>query len=201
MSGRSVLLVCGSLQATSANRRALDVIAERLAELGAIVEDSIALGGVPAFDPGRTSSPVADALRHQIADSVAVVVATPEYAGGMAGLLKNALDWIVGSGELYGKPAAVVSAGTSGGEHARRDLVRTLTWQGAHVVDELAIAAPRTKTDDAGRYTERATVAALRRVADVVLAAPDLDGADRLRLVREVTARLGIGPEHIAPLI
>ena len=196
-----MLLICGSLQATSANRRALDVIAGRLAELGAVVEDSVALSGGPAFDPGRAPGPVVDALRQRIAGSVAVVIATPEYAGGMAGLLKNALDWIVGSGELYGKPVAVVSAGTTGGEHARRDLVRTLTWQGAHVVDELAIAAPRTKTDDDGRYTEQGTVVALRRVAEVVLAAPDLSGADRLRLVRDVTGRIGIGPEHIAPLI
>ena len=140
-----MLLICGSLQATSANRRALDVIAGRLAELGAVVEDSVALGGVPAFDPGRAPGRVVDALRQRVAGSIAVVI--------------------------------------------------------AHVVDELAIAAPRTKTDDDGRYTEQGTVVALRRVAEIVRAAPDLSGADRLRLVRDVTARIGIGLEHIAPLI
>ena len=36
------------------------------------------------------------------ADADAVWIATPEYAGGMPGALKNALDWLVGSGELYG---------------------------------------------------------------------------------------------------
>jgi chromate reductase, NAD(P)H dehydrogenase (quinone) len=35
-----------------------------------------------------------------VAHADAVLVSTPEYAGGMPGALKNALDWLVGSGEL-----------------------------------------------------------------------------------------------------
>ena len=139
--------------------------------------------------------------RSQIGSSDAVVVAMPEYAGGMAGALKNALDWIVGSGELYGRPVAVISAGTTGGEHARRDLARTLTWQGGHVVAELGIAAPRTKADATGRYIDAATLAALETLADGVLHAPSLEPAARLALVGSVLARLGIGPEHISPMI
>jgi NAD(P)H-dependent FMN reductase len=41
-----------------------------------------------------------------------VLVATPEYAGAVAGAVKNAFDWLVGSGEMYRKPVAVLSAGT-----------------------------------------------------------------------------------------
>ncbi len=48
---------------------------------------------------------------------------------------------------FYRKPIGLVSAGTSGGYHARRALVQTLTWQGAHVVASLGIDAPRTKSD------------------------------------------------------
>ena len=33
-----------------------------------------------------------------------MLIAAPEYAGAIAGVMKNALDWIVGSGDLYGKP-------------------------------------------------------------------------------------------------
>jgi NADPH-dependent FMN reductase len=47
----------------------------------------------------------------------------------VAGVLKNALEWVVASGELCGKPVALLSAGTSGGVFARRDLVRTLSWR------------------------------------------------------------------------
>ena len=70
----------------------------------------------------------------------------------MSGVLKNALDWLVGSGELYRKPVAVLSAATSGGLHARATTTRTLTWQGAHVIEELGIAGPRAKIDQ-GRVT------------------------------------------------
>jgi NAD(P)H-dependent FMN reductase len=48
------------------------------------------------------------------------------------------------------KPVAVVSAGTAGGPFARQMLIQTLTWQGAHVVAQIGIAAPRTKVQRGG---------------------------------------------------
>jgi NAD(P)H-dependent FMN reductase len=35
-----------------------------------------------------------------------VVISTPEYAHGVPGALKNALDWLVSDGELVGRNAA-----------------------------------------------------------------------------------------------
>ena len=59
-----------------------------------------------------TSPPTATAahqssLRTGVAGADLVLLATPEYAGGMPGSLKNALDWLVGSGELYDKDVAM----------------------------------------------------------------------------------------------
>jgi NAD(P)H-dependent FMN reductase len=54
-----------------------------------------------------------------MARSDVVLIAAPEYAGGVAGTIKNALDWIVGSGELDTKPVGLISAGTSDGTFAR----------------------------------------------------------------------------------
>jgi NADPH-dependent FMN reductase len=56
--------------------------------------------------------------------SEAVLIAAPEYAGALAGTVKNALDWIVGSGELYAKPVAVMSAGATGRPFARQSSSR-----------------------------------------------------------------------------
>ena len=197
-----VLLVCGSLQAASANRAALDVIAAELATRHVQVDVADEIGRLPIFDPvlePDDASPVTS-WRARLAAADAVVFAVPEYAGGLAGGIKNATDWIVGSAELYTKPAVVVSAGTSGGEHARRQLVQSLTWQGAHVVGELGIAAPRTKSDASGAYTHGPTIEALRALAARVLEVVAMPGDVRVALAVEVTGRYAIDPAHVAPV-
>ncbi|MCB1004428.1 MAG: NAD(P)H-dependent oxidoreductase [Acidimicrobiales bacterium] len=196
-----LLTICGSLQARSANRAALVVIESASARIGATVEAFADLEGIPAFNADRAepAPPAVAALRTQLAAADAVVIAAPEYAGGVAGAVKNATDWIVGTGELYAKPVAVVSCGTSGGEHACRQLVQSLTWQGAHVVADLGIAAPRTKSDDDGRFTDPATLAALEQVAAVVVAAPGLPADERRALVAGVIVTYGIDEGHLAP--
>ena len=40
----------------------------------------------------------------------AILISSPEYAHGVSGVLKNALDWVVGSGELIDKPIALINA-------------------------------------------------------------------------------------------
>ena len=196
-------MICGSLQARSANRSALDVIEAHLHGLDGIeVGEYRALDRIPAFNPDDNDDPgpVVTDFRARLGAADVVIIACPEYAGSMAGALKNALDWIVGSGELYARPVAIASAGTSGGEHARHHLIQSLTWQGAHVVAEVGIAAPRALSDADGRYTDPATIAALEQLADVAIAAPNLAAEDRLTLVRKVIERLDIAAVHIAPV-
>jgi chromate reductase, NAD(P)H dehydrogenase (quinone) len=197
-----VLTVCGSIQPFSANRAAIEVAHSYMRSRRDVELDDYAdLARIPPFnaalddDPG----PVVTAWRKRIGSSDAVLIAAPEYAGALAGTIKNALDWIVGSGELYAKPVAVTSAGTTGGPFARQMLIQTLTWQGAHVVAQMSIAAPRTKSDADGRLTDDATIAEIERLTAVLVDAPTLDADARLELVRTVvaTARVDIG--HIAP--
>ena len=108
---------------------------------------------------------VVGALRRTFESVAGVLIAVPEYAGGMAGGVKNVLDWMVGSASLYHRPVAVVSAGTTGGPFAIEQTVRTLSWQGALVVDTLSIAAARTKVDAHGRVVDQDTVDSIRRWA------------------------------------
>ena len=52
-----------------------------------------------------------------------MLLAVPEYAFGIPGAFKNALDWTVGSGSLYRKPVAVLSVAPPGrGVHVREAL-------------------------------------------------------------------------------
>ncbi len=168
---------------------------------GASVDDFDRLADVPAFDADRAGEPieVVDDWRRRAAAADVVLVATPEYAGAVAGAVKNAFDWLVGGGELYRKPVAVLSAGTSGGLHARRMMAQTLTWQGAYVVAELGIAAPYTKFDDAGRVTHEPTAAELTSLTRTLLAAPTMTAADLVERATSVVGSLDIDVAHVAP--
>ena len=196
-----LLTVCGSLQTRSANRAALDVVHDAARVAGATIDEYEALALIPPLNPDAGDEPgaaVAD-WRARIARADAVVIASPEYAGSLAGVVKNALDWIVGSGELYTKPVGLISAGTSGGYHARAALVQTLTWQGAHVVASLGIDAPRTKTAADGRFTDVATLAGLRAFADRMVRVAALSPVDRLALVYGIVEAASVEPGHVAP--
>ena len=88
------------------------------------------LADLPHFNPDLDGdSPPAPVvgLRALARDADAMLIASPEYAHEMPGSLKNALDWLVSSGELYGKPAALLCASPSRdrGEYAREALQHT----------------------------------------------------------------------------
>jgi NAD(P)H-dependent FMN reductase len=203
-----VLLVCGSLQRASANRAGLDVARAALSTGGVEVSVFEGLGSIPPLNPDRGDEPgeAVLAFRAQLGDADAVLIAAPEYAGAIAGVVKNALDWIVGSGELYGKPVALLSAGTSGGVFARRDLVRTLSWQGAHVVASLGIEAAGTKSvshaDGSRRFTNPTTLNEIGVLARSLVASVAQRPSERLaaitRLARDAGVEQGPLPDHIA---
>ncbi|HEY2580504.1 MAG TPA: NADPH-dependent FMN reductase [Mucilaginibacter sp.] len=74
------------------------------------------LAQIPHFDPGLDNdnppATVAE-FRKLLADAHAVIICTPEYAYGVPGTLKNALDWTVSSGSLDGKTMALITASTA----------------------------------------------------------------------------------------
>jgi NAD(P)H-dependent FMN reductase len=195
------MTVCGSLQHRSANRAALAVVSSVAAAAGATLDDYDRLAEIPAFDPGRDEEriDVIDDWRRRVSLADAVLVAAPEYAGGVAGAVKNAFDWLVGSASVYRKPVGVISAGTSGGQHARQAMAQTLTWQGAYVVAELGIAAPRTKSDEAGSFTDAATVAAIRSLTRALLDATAASSVELVDLAGSVVGALGVDRAHVAP--
>ena len=161
---------------------------------------------IPPMNPDDEKSPDPSVLwwRTSLGSADAVLIASPEYAGSIAGVVKNALDWIVGSGELYSKPVALISAGTSGGVHARRALVQTLTWQGAHVVGSIGISSPNTKSvvepGGARRFTDPSTIVEIESLAGLLVESLALSAADRRAVVRSIVDDAGVDPAHIAPL-
>lgn len=125
--------------------------------------------------PGASVPPAVAQLRQQLAAADAVLIATPEYAYGMPGSLKNALDWLVSAGSFYGKPTGVLSASPSdqGGEKARTSLLLTLEALGAAVVPAASFPVPfvRTRLDAAGAVTDADFAAQLRAAVRALVAA------------------------------
>jgi chromate reductase len=203
-----VLLVCGSLQRSSANRAAIDVAQAWLSTSGVAISDFGDLGAIPPLNPDRGDDPgdAVLALRAEIRAAGAVLIAAPEYAGAIAGVVKNALDWIVGSGDLYAKPVALLSAGTTGGVFARRDLVRTLSWQGAHVVASLGIASAKMSSarDASGSraIADPKTVEDIRALASSLVASiaqrPSARFSAMEALARDAGVELGPLADNIA---
>jgi chromate reductase, NAD(P)H dehydrogenase (quinone) len=196
-----LMTLCGSLQRRSSNRAALAVVTSVAVTAGATVDDYDRLAEIPAFDPDRADEPldVVDDWRQRVTTADVVLVAAPEYAGGIAGAVKNAFDWLVSAGSIYRKPVGLISAGTSGGLHAREAMAQTLTWQGAYVVAELGIAAPRTKSDSEGQFTDAPTVAALASLTEALLAAPARPADELADRARRVVSALGVDSAHVAP--
>lgn len=106
-----VLGVCGSLQAVSRNHELL-ARACALAPAGMTIELFDGLGDLPLFNPDleSTPGPAVERWRAALSASDAVLIACPEYAFSLPGVLKNAIDWLIGSGELERKIVAITAA-------------------------------------------------------------------------------------------
>jgi NAD(P)H-dependent FMN reductase len=169
---KQILAISGSLRNTSSNTNVLKACA-------ALAPDDVnitlyeGLDKLPYFSPeldGEGAVPAATVqdLRQQLQKADAVIFCTPEYAFGMPGVLKNALDWIVSSGEFYDKPTAVISASplATGGDKANASLVQTLTVMSAMIKEgnKLLIPIVRTKMDVAGNITDKELEASLLRI-------------------------------------
>jgi chromate reductase len=125
-----ILAISGSLKRSSVNSAALRAAARAAARGGIAVTISDAVRELPHFDPELEAAPPEQVLRFRAACAAAsgVLLAVPEYAFGIPGAFKNALDWIVGSGSLYRKPATLLDLAAPGrGGHARQALDHVLT--------------------------------------------------------------------------
>ena len=138
------LAISGSLRAASTNTAALEALA-RIAPQGVEVVVYRDLASLPAFNPdddedGRIPPPVA-ALRALLKSCDGLIIAAPEYAHGVPGALKNALDWLVASEAFAGKPVAMVNASPRA-FHAQAALRETLATMAARLVPEAFVVLP-----------------------------------------------------------
>lgn len=110
------LAICGSLRAASTNRALLEAFARHAPE-GIVVRICEEIRNLPLFDPDRDGEhrpPAVVELARQVGEADGLIIASPEYAHGIPGPLKNALDWLVSGSEIPNKPVMLVHASMRG---------------------------------------------------------------------------------------
>jgi NAD(P)H-dependent FMN reductase len=171
----TIVAICGSLREGSSNSALLRAAATA-APAGTHVIFYTALGELPHFNPDldeEGSAPPAEVqrLRELLIGADAILVSSPEYAHGVPGAFKNMLDWLVSTGELVGKPVAVLNASPVGGEFAQASIVETLRTMNWRVIQEASRLEPFVKRKIAGEAVHEETLEVLRGVMRVLLSA------------------------------
>lgn len=98
---------------------------------------------MPHFNPDLEGAEPGEVLqfRERLRQADAVIISSPEYAHGIAGVLKDALDWTVGSGEFSGKTVALFNASprASLAQASLAEIIRTMD---ARIVEAASISVP-----------------------------------------------------------
>ena len=182
----NVLALCGSLRKASINAALLRAAA-RLAAPAADIEVPDWLGRLPLFNPDLEAGPprVVQALYLAVASADALLIASPEYAHGVSGTIKNTLDWLVGFEPFIHKPVAVINASPRA-HHADDALRETLRTMSAGLVGErsFALELPGSPPDEGALVASPAVAA----VVDEAVAAL------RAELARQATDDIPVFP-------
>ena len=144
----------------------------RLAPAGMSISIYDGMQALPLFNPSLEAQMHAtvQTLRDAVMNSDAVIIASPEYAHGVSGVMKNALDWLVSDERFVGKPVALLSSSPRS-RYAEAALRETLVTMSARMIDAASVAVPvrGTGMDEEGilQHTE---IACVLRAALIALA-------------------------------
>jgi chromate reductase, NAD(P)H dehydrogenase (quinone) len=148
---KKIMAICGSTRINSTNHRLIKAIAE-LSKDSFDIEIYNSIERLPQFNPDKDKENAPkEVLRFKrlLNGADGVIICTPEYAHGVPGSLKNAIDWTVGTGEFSNKPAMLITASTDG-RYAHESLLETLRVIEAKNINHLQLlisfASPKIST-------------------------------------------------------
>jgi NAD(P)H-dependent FMN reductase len=168
---QSIVTISGSSRPDSFTAKALAIVNDELGKTNFQVVTFEAASLHLDF-PGRPSTPDANRLRSAVKDAAAVVLATPEYHGGMSAMIKLCIENMGFPSEMAGKPVALlgVAAGRIGAVKSIEQLRGVCGHTGALVVPgAISIAGVQGAFDAAGRCTDASAEAALRGLSTSLL--------------------------------
>lgn len=161
-----ILALSGSLRAASINSALLRA-AVRLAPAGIEVSLFTGLGKLPLFNPDLELELPAEvaAFYEQVAAADALMIASPEYAHGVTGTMKNALDWLVSFEPFVYKRVAVLNASPRAhhADDALREILKTMS---AVIVEAASVSIQLLGTglDENSMVASPSVSAAIRQV-------------------------------------
>lgn len=165
----NILAISGSTRKTSSNINLIKAIALLATETFSITIFE-GLTELPHFNPDLDYGQVTEdanvaAFRKQLRDADAVLICTPEYAVGVPGTLKNAIDWTVSTMEFSKKPVALITASTAG-SRAHQSLLGTLLIIESKIssATQLLISAIQTKLSSDLQITDEETLNKVRQL-------------------------------------
>lgn len=166
---KKVIALSGSTKASSTNLNLIKAIADLTANRFEITICK-GLDHLPHFNPDLDNENPPQKIidfRNALRIADAILICTPEYAMGVPGTLKNAIDWTVSSMEFSKKPTALITA-SSMGEKGHQSLLDTLKIIEAGITDEtqLLISHAQTKISKDGKITDEKTLSDVMKLVD-----------------------------------
>jgi len=168
MQGFNILGINGSIRANSSSHAVMQEVIKNFSTNTKFTLFEH-LADIPSFDGSDTDPEQVADFKSQIKRADAIVICTPEYAFGVPGALKNALDWTVGSGDFMNKPVALITA-SSHGEKGHEALQHILTALAAKLDTSttLLISFVRAKVKE-GCVTDAPTIELIKRLSQHLL--------------------------------
>ena len=165
-----ILGISGSLRTNSSATAILNVAAGLAPEQ---VEFTIynGLAEIPAFNDSNEIPETVEAFIKLLSDVDGVFFVIPEYAFGVPGALKNALDWTVSSSTAFpNKPVALITAAT-GGDKAHAAFLLTLKAISSKIPEgaTLLLSFIRSKLNERNEVKDMATLDSIKRVINSLI--------------------------------
>lgn len=166
---KKILAICGSTRKHSVNSHILHHIAHQYGAK-AVFTMYEAIDQLPHFNPDLDTDPLPGSVvcfRQRIAEADGVLICTPEYVFSLPGSFKNAIEWTVSTTLFTHKPAALITASSSGQKaHEALNLVMKTVGVQLGQKGSLLITAPKTKLTIDGQVTDPATATAITELMD-----------------------------------
>ncbi|MEF0940773.1 NADPH-dependent FMN reductase [Rhizobium sp. BR 362] len=147
----SLYALCGSQRQASTSLRLLEAL-RLISPDGVSIEVCDLIGSLPIFNPdheGDRTPPVVQSFAAKIRDADGLIVSCPEYAHGIPGGFKNALDWLVSRDEVPFKPLMFAHA-SHRGDLVLEQLIEVLKTMSLRIVPEAFLRVPLAgKSDEA----------------------------------------------------